>query len=90
MFGLPISLSPMRQLRVLLYCIVMNYFSLSSISGGHGQAFSCFFYSSASGVKTVFGQIPHCRCTEKIEGNVRFAVFVCKNLEAESMVWDKS
>lgn len=29
MFGLPISLSPMRQLRVLLYCIVMNYFSLS-------------------------------------------------------------
>lgn len=89
MFGLPISLSPMRQLRVLLYCIVMNYFSLSSISGGHGRAFSCS-YSSASRIRTVFGQIPHCRCTEKIEGKVRFAVFVCGSMEAESMVWDKS
>lgn len=34
MFGFPISLSPMRQLRVLLYCIVMNYFSLSHPSAG--------------------------------------------------------
>lgn len=90
MFRLPILLSPMRQLceLLLLHCYEL-FFSLPSINRVNMGNVPVSILPLL-GLELCSGRSRTAGAPRGLGGRVGFSVLVCRSVEAESMVWDKS